>query len=187
MSANIRIAALCGSLRQGSFNRRLIAVARQVAPPEASIETAEIRDLPLYDEDVERAGIPAPVARLRGEIAAADAILFACPEYNFSITAALKNAIDWASRPPAPPIVGKPFAVMGAGGRLGAARAQYHLRQICGALDMKGVNKPEVFIANASAQFGQDGDLTDETARKLIAELVGNLCRWGVRLKAAQP
>ena len=187
MQQSVRVVALCGSLRQASFNRRLIGVAQAAAPAGMAIEIAEIRDLPLYDEDIEKAGMPAPVAWLRGQVAAADALLFACPEYNFSISGALKNAIDWASRPPNTPLTGKPYAIMGAGGRLGAARAQYHLRQICGAFDMKPVNKPEVFVINAPAQFDQAGALTDETARGLIRDLVANLHAWTLRLRMSQP
>jgi chromate reductase len=184
MTKPVRVVAMCGSLRKGSYNRMALAVAKTVLPAGMTIEEAEIGDLPLYNDDVYNAGCPAPAQRLRDQCAAADAVLFVTPEYNFSIPGVLKNAIDWASRPPNVPVLGKPYAVMGAaGGPLGTARAQYHLRQICVFLDMKAVNKPEVFIGAAHTKFDEQGNLKDDVARGLIKDLMTNLYNWTVKLK----
>jgi chromate reductase len=121
---------------------------------------------------------------LKDAIAASDAVLFVTPEYNRSIPGALKNAIDWASRPPDVPLLGKPVAMLGASpGILGTARAQYHLRQCCVFLDMHPVNKPEVFIAQAASKFDAQGRLTDQTARDLIGQLLVALRDWTIRLR----
>ena len=144
-----------------------------------TIETAEIGSIPLYNEDVRAQGFPPPVETLRRQIAAADALLFVTPEYNYSIPGVLKNAIDWASRPPDQPFAGKPVAIMGAGaGMAGTARAQYDLRRCCVFLDMHPLNKPEVLIFQAQNKFDAAGELTDETARGLIRDLMAALARW---------
>src|SRR5437588_8330379 len=146
----ITVLAICGSLRQGSFNKAALRTAIEEKPPGMTIETADIGSIPLYNEDVRALGFPPPVERLRGQIAAADALLFVTPEYNYSIPGVLKNAIDWASRPPDQPLAGKPAAVMGASqGTTGTVRAQYHLRQIGVFVDLRFINRPEVMIANA--------------------------------------
>ncbi|MBL8835139.1 MAG: NAD(P)H-dependent oxidoreductase [Alphaproteobacteria bacterium] len=184
MTQPIRVLALCGSLRQKSFNKMALAVAKSVAPAGMTIDVAEIGDLPLYNDDVYTAGCPAPAQRLRDQCAAADAFLFVTPEYNFSIPGVLKNAIDWASRPPNVPMFGKPCAIMGASmGPLGTGRAQYHLRQICVFLDLKPVNKPEVFIAAAHTKFDEQGNFKDEVGKGLIKDLMANLHAWTVKLK----
>src|SRR3954466_6152813 len=127
----MKIVGMSGSLRKGSFNSAALRAAQRLAPAGATIEIAEIGDLPLYNDDVRAAGYPPAAERLRAQLGAADAILFVTPEYNYSISGVLKNAIDWASRPPNQPFDGMPIAIMGAsGGILGTARAQYHLRQM---------------------------------------------------------
>ena len=129
--------------------------------------------------------VPAAVREFKRRIVAANAILFATPEYNYSIPGALKNAIDWASRPYGDSAwQGKPAAILGASpGHLGTARAQYHLRQVLVALDMSVVNQPEVMISNAAQRFDQDGKLTDELTRKSIQKLLSAL----LHLCAGQP
>ncbi len=185
MESNLHFLAICGSLRKGSYNRMALRAAVGLAPPAVSIESFDIAPLPPYDEDVRAAGFPAEVARLRGRIAAADAILFVTPEYNYSLPGVLKNAIDWASRPPDQPFDGKPMAVMGAsGGQSGTLRAQYHLRQIMIYLNGHFLNKPEVMIREAASRFDATGELVDEATRSLIRELVANLAAWTRRLKA---
>jgi len=184
MTQPVRVVAICGSLRKASFNRMALNFAKTVLPAGMTLEEAEIGDLPLYNEDVYQAGCPAPAQRLRDQCTAADAILFVTPEYNFSIPGVLKNAIDWASRPPNVPVLGKPYAVMGAAmGPLGTGRAQYHLRQIAVFLDMKAVNKPEVFINLAHTKFDEQGNLKDDVAKGLIKDLLANLYSWTVKLK----
>jgi chromate reductase len=135
---------------------------------------------------VKAQGFPEPVQKLREKIAQADGLVFATPEYNYSISGVLKNAIDWASRPPEQPFNEKAVAILGAsGGALGTARAQYHLRQMGIFLNMRFVNKPEVFIGGASTKFDAAGNLTDEATKGLIKDLMAELVTWSKRLKKA--
>ncbi len=125
-AGNISVLGICGSLRRGSYNMATLRTAIAVKPANVSVTVADISAIPLYDEDVRAQGFPAAVETLRRQIAAADALLFACPEYNYSMSGVLKNAIDWASRPPDQPFAGKPCAIIGAAaGMAGSARAQY--------------------------------------------------------------
>lgn len=180
---SLRVLGISGSLRKGSFNTALLRAAIELAPPGMRIETAELRDIPLYDEDVRAQGLPPSVQRLRERIASADALLVVTPEYNFSVPGVLKNAIDWASRPPQQPFAGKPLAIMGASSGLsGTMRAQYHLRQIAVFLDMLPLNKPEVFVRSGAERFA-DGRLTDEPTRKVVAEQLAALDAWVRRLR----
>lgn len=182
----MHILAIIGSLRAGSYNRMAVGAAIEVAPPDMQIEIAEIGDLPLYNQDVETAGIPPVVRRLKDQIKAADAILFASPEYNYSMPGVLKNAIDWVSRPPADnPFNGKPCAILSAStGMLGGARAQYHLRQSCVFLNLLPMNKPEVMIARAQEKFDANGKLTDDVTRKVLKSFMQSLQAWTVRMQA---
>jgi chromate reductase len=185
MAETIRVFVFCGSLRKGSFNRMAFRAAEELAPAGMSFESCDIGEMPLYNEDVREKGFPRPVHEMRERIRAADAVLFVTPEYNYSIPGVLKNAIDWASRPPDQPFAGKPAAIMGAStSMLGSARAQYHLRQSCVFLNMFPVNQPEVMIAAADKKFDAEGRLTDEMTRKFIAKLLVALADWTRRLKA---
>jgi len=181
----MRIVAISGSLREKSLNRAALRAAMRLAPEGVTIEPAVIGDLPLYNEDLRQQGsFPPAVVRLRSELAAADAILFVTPEYNYSVPGVLKNAIDWASRPPDQPFDGKPVAVMGASpGAFGTARAQYHLRQMLVFLNAHFVNRPEVMIGNAAGKFDEAGDLTDEATREHIRKLLLALQAWTLRLQ----
>ncbi|MGH6611460.1 MAG: NADPH-dependent FMN reductase, partial [Burkholderiaceae bacterium] len=161
------ILGISGSLRSGSYNTALLRAALEAVPDGTQMELARIDDFPLYNEDVRQAGFPPPVQRLREQIARADALLIVTPEYNYSIPGVLKNAIDWASRPPDQPFNEKPIALMGASpGMLGSARAQYHLRQCFVFLNAFVLNQPEVMVAKANERFDQEGRLTDEATRK---------------------
>jgi chromate reductase len=183
-SSAVKVVGISGSLRKGSYNTAALRAACELVPDGLAIEVADISELPLYNDDVRVQGFPPPAQALREKIAAADALLFATPEYNYSIPGVLKNAIDWASRPPDVPLLGKPVAMLGASpGILGTARAQYHLRQCCVFLDMHPVNKPEVFIAQAASKFDAQGRLTDQTARDLIGQLLVALRDWTIRLR----
>ena len=133
--------------------------------------------------------MPEVVKDFQRRIDEADALLVATPEYNYSMSGVLKNAIDWASRPspvrPAQPFDGKPIAMMGASaGMMGSARAQYHLRQSCVFLNMLPLNKPEVFVAAAQTKFDAEGRLTDERARTQIRQLLEALVGWARRVRA---
>jgi chromate reductase len=182
----VKILGVSGSLRKASFNSAALRAAKELAPEGVEFTIHEgLRDIPPYDDDLRTGeGYPASVQALRAAIKAADAVLIATPEYNYSISGVLKNAIDWASRPPEQPFDGKPVAIMGAsGGMLGTARAQYDLRKMFVFLNSHVLNKPEVMIAQAASKFDADGRLTDETTRGLIAQQLGALRDWTLRLK----
>jgi chromate reductase len=177
------VLGISGSLRRGSYNTAALRAALELLPEDMTLEIADIGEIPLYNEDVKQQGFPPPAQRLRDRIGAADALLFATPEYNYSVSGVLKNAIDWASRPPDSPVIGKPVGIMGATpGLWGTLRAQYHLRQTCVFLNMLPVNKPEVFIAQAQTKFDAQGSLTDPTTRDIIAQLLVSLRDWTRRL-----
>lgn len=180
----MKVLGISGSLRKASYNTAALQAARELAPAGMMIEQAEIGDIPLYNEDLRGAGLPASVERLRAQLAAADAVLFVTPEYNYSIPGVLKNAIDWASRQPNQPFDGKPVAIMGvAGSLLGTARAQYQLRQMLVFLNAFPVNKPEVFIGQAASKFDAEGRLTDEATRGFVRQLLEALEQWTARLQ----
>ena len=181
----VSVLGICGSLRKGSYNRMALNAAAELLPPDMTLESCEIGTLPLYNDDVRLAGYPKPAEEFRAKVKAADALLFVTPEYNYSISGVLKNAIDWGSRPPDQPFDGKPVAIMGASpGQSGTVRAQYHLRQTCVYLNMFPVNRPEVLIAGADRKFDAEGRLTDETTRKFLAQLLQALADWTERLRA---
>jgi chromate reductase len=181
----IRVLGLSGSLRRGSYNTAALRAAQELAPPGITIEFFEgLRDIPPYDDDQRQAGYPPVVEGLRTRIRAADALLIATPEYNYSVPGVLKNAIDWASRPPDQPFDGKPIAIMGASpGLLGTARAQYHLRQSFVFLNGMLLNRPEVMIGQAGTRFDADGRLTDAKTREFLQGLLVALRDWTLRLR----
>lgn len=174
--SDIKILGIVGSLRKQSYNRFALKAAQDLVPDGAVLELIELHGIPVFDQDNELTP-PASVLEFKRRILAADAILFATPEYNYSVPGGLKNAIDWASRPSHNSAwLGKPAAMLGASlGNLGTARAQYHLRQILVTLNMPVVNQPEVMIANADLRFAPDGRLTDEPTRQFIQMLLGAL------------
>ena len=186
MSSPITILGIAGSLRKGSYNRAALRAAQQLAPDTCRVEIFELDGIPPFNQDDE-GNVPAKVTALKQAIRSADAILIVTPEYNYSVPGVLKNAIDWASRPYGDSAwEGKPVAVMGAaGGPLGSARAQYHLRQMFVFLNMFPVNKPEVMISAAHEKFDAQGNLTNEHSRKLIRQLLENLVAWTLRLRGA--
>src|SRR6202023_1472898 len=178
-ASGTKVLGICGSLRKDSYNMAALRVAIEQKPAGMTVEVADISQFPLYNEDVRAQGFPPPVQKLREQIAAADALLFACPEYNYSMSGVLKNAIDWASRPPDQPFAGKPCAIIGAAaGMAGSARAQYDLRRSCVFLDMHPLNKPEVLIGQAQSKFDAEGKLLDEVAHNLLRDLLANLAAW---------
>jgi chromate reductase, NAD(P)H dehydrogenase (quinone) len=185
MADAVKVLAFCGSLRQGSYNRMALRAALELVPEGMTIEVFDrIREFPLYDEDVKAKGFPPPVEEFREKIRAADALLIVTPEYNYSMPGVLKNAIDWASRPPDQPFHDKAVAVMGASpGVIGTARAQYHLRQSLVFLNAFFVNKPEVMIGGAPQKFDDKGNLTDEATRTFIRQLLEGLADLTRRLK----
>jgi chromate reductase len=183
MNNLIEILGFAGSLRKGSYNKALLRAAAELVPAQASLEIFDLNDIPIFNQDLE-SSIPEAVARFKKKIRAADALLIATPEHNFSVPGVLKNAIDWASRPHADnSFEGKPVAIISAStGMLGGARAQYHLRQTFVFLNMYPVNKPEIFVSFAGQKFDSEGRLTDGKTRELIAELLVSLVAWVRRL-----
>ena len=168
----IEVVGLSGSLRRNSYNTALLQAAMELVPDGMLIKPVPI-DLPLYNEDIREHGYPASVEKLRSQIARADAVLIATPEYNYSVPGVLKNAIDWVSRPPDQPFEKKPVAIMGASpGRIGTARAQYHLRQSFVFLNSAVLNKPEIMVGGAANIFDHNGRLTDESTREYVKRLL---------------
>lgn len=182
---NVKVLGFAGSLRKDSYNKAALRAAAELLPSGMALEICDLAAIPLFNEDVERAGVPEAVLEFKGRITAADALLIATPEYNYSLPGVLKNALDWASRPPGlSALTGKPLAIMGASiGYFGTMRAQYHLRQVCVVLNMYPLNGPEVFIPGASSKFDEAGRLTDATARDAIGELLQALQEWTIRLR----
>lgn len=187
MSEKINVLAFAGSLRKGSYNKALIRTALDVAPENVVLEVFDLEGIPLFNQEFE-ANPPQRVKEFKDKIRNADAILIATPEYNYSISGVLKNAIDCASRPRADtPLEGKPVAIMSAStGRFGGARAQYHLRQTFIFLNMQPVNRPEVMLSDAPHNVDADGNVTNEQTRRLIMQLLEALAAWTIKLKEKQ-
>jgi chromate reductase len=180
----ISILGFAGSLRKGSFNKAILRAATELLPENAEIEIFDLEGIPLFNQDKEHE-YPQKVLEFKSRIKAADAILIATPEYNYSIPGVLKNAIDCASRPYGDnAFKGKPVAIMGASvGMLGTARAQYHLRQSFVFLDVYTVNSPEVMVPFAADKVDAQGRLSDPKAKELIAELIKSLVDLALRQK----
>ncbi len=177
-SEKIKVLGISGSLRKSSFNTGLLRAASEILPDNMTLEIFDLSEIPLYNIDLEASGTPEPVMVFKEKIRNADALLFAITEYNYSVSGVLKNAIDWASRPVKDsPLSGKPFAMMGAGGGLGTARAQYHFRQIAIFTDMVTFNKPELMVPKAFEKFDSNGNLTDDTVRARIRDLLTELAK----------
>jgi chromate reductase len=180
----MKILGISGSLRKGSLNTAALHEAASLLPAGVSLSVAEIGDLPLMNQDLEQDGkFPAAVERLRAEILAADALLFATPEYNASIPAPLKNAVDWGSRPPNV-FAGKPVAIIGVSpGALGTSRAQYPLRHTLGVLSVQMLSQPEVFSGGAGQKFDADGKLTDAGTRDFLAKMLVTFIAFAERVR----
>ena len=175
----VSILGFAGSLRKGSYNRAILRAAPEFVPADASLEIYDLEGLPLFNQDLE--GTPtAKVKEFKSKICAADGILIATPEYNYSIPGVLKNAIDCGSRPYGDnAFEGKPVAIMGASISVnGTARAQYHLRQCFVWLNMYPLNQPEVMVPAAQEQIDDSGCVTDAKTREKIKELVEAFVVW---------
>jgi chromate reductase len=172
----VTIIGLCGSLRNGSFNRMLLQAAVELSPPGTTIEPESIGEIPLYDAEVEEQGMPLVVQRLKDRIAEADGLLIATPEYNNSIPGVLKNAIDWLSRPAEdiPRVFrGRPVAIMGATiGSGGTALSQAAWLPVLRFLGMRPWFEGAVLISEAARQFDGDGRLADAATRQRIRTFV---------------
>ena len=160
---------ICGSVRKASLNRALLVAVGGALPETATFSIHDgLEHLPIFSSDLDD---PPRVAELKAAIAAADGVIFAVPEYNYSIPGGLKNALDWVSRPPASsPMRGKPIGIVGAAtGMSGTIRAQSHMRQMLIYSDSPCLGQPEVLIPRAHERFAADGTLTDESTRQLLA------------------
>lgn len=165
---------ICGSLRAGSFNRKLLAEAVSLYAP-GDYREGNIR-LPLYDGDLEERGIPPEVTALAEAIRGAEAVVIATPEYNKALPGGLKNALDWVSRTKLSPWRDKPVAIISAaGGRAGGDRSQFSLRLAMVPFRAEVLAGPEVLVGEASAQFDAAGRLVNERYIKTLAELMDDL------------
>ena len=181
--ADLKVLGITGSLRKASYNTAALRACAELLPRGMTLRITSIADIPMFNQDVFDAGLPDPAKRFRAEVAEADGLLIASPEHNFSLSAALKNAIDWGSRAPNQVFQEKPVAIFSAtGGPLGGARVQYDLRRILGQLVAHVQPKPEVFIGAAQSKFDAQGKLTDETTRKFLTELLAGFKVWIERM-----
>jgi chromate reductase len=183
----MQLLGLVGSLRRASHNRALLrAIAAELPEGVTLEEYPRLGELPLFNSDLP--DVPEPVEDLKAAIAAADGLVFVTPEYNYSIPGVLKNAIDWASRPPSTsPLRGKPVGIASTSiGMSGGMRAQYHLRQILLYTNTLAMAQPEVIIPHSRDRFSAEGEITDESTRKLLALFGAELVAW-VRKLATSP
>jgi chromate reductase len=180
----MRFLGFAGSLRRASYNHGLVRAAVELAPSGLIVDVFDLRDLPLYNQDVEDAGEPASVVAFKEAIARADALLVATPEYNHGVPGVLKNAIDWASRPRVTsPLRDKSVAVVGASpGNGSTARAQAQLRDAFVFTGACVMPQPELLIGAAASHFDEDGNLTDPALRASLLELMEALRAWTVRI-----
>ena len=183
----IKVLGISGSLRALSYNSGALRAVPTILPDGVEFEVAELTGIPFYNADVEQAGFPDAVKEFRARVAEASALIFAVPEYNFSLSGVLKNALEWLSRPPDSPVNGKPCAVFGASvSPLGTARGQFHFRHVCVSLNMIVVNVPHVDIANAKLKFDAQSRLTDEASLTALRQLLAELKALTLRLRAGQ-
>lgn len=178
--AGRRVIGIAGSLRSGSYNRALINAAVELSGPEMAIDPFDLGGIPLYSYDIEQQGDPGPVERFKQAIADADGMLIATPEYQQGVPGVLKNALDWASRPPGGSVLrDKPVAIMGASlGMTGTARAQTQLRQALTYNDCGTLTRPEVLVGRAHEKFDAHGQLIDEATRKAVRDLLVAFNDW---------
>lgn len=179
MKDKIKIIAIPGSLRKKSFNRMLVNSLDLLKPENMEIEIADLSDIPLYNGDVEDAGIPASVAAFKEKIKKSDGVITATPEYNHAMPGVLKNALDWASRPPYNPFDGKPAGIIGAStGLSGTISAQENFRHVAALLNMHVMNYPVVLVRNAQDKFGEDGFLADERTGDILRKYLLAFSLW---------
>ncbi len=180
-----RIAVFVGSLRKESFNRKMAGALPELAPPSLQLEIVEIGGLPFYNQDFDdEKNPPAAWIEFRNRVRSFDGFLFVSPEYNRSVTAVLKNAVDVGSRPYGESVWGgKPGAIISVSpGAMGGFGANHHLRQSFVFLDILPMQQPEAYIANAARLFDADGRLTDESTRKYIAKFLAAFTAWVERV-----
>jgi chromate reductase, NAD(P)H dehydrogenase (quinone) len=164
------VVGFAGSLRRASYNRALLQAAAELAVPRLHVVVHDLSPIPLYNADVESAGVPSAVMELRAAVRQADGLLIATPEYNHGVPGVLKNAIDWLSRPPRESALsGKVAAIMGASpGMTGTARSQTQLRQAFVFTNTYALLQPEVLVGRAHEKFDAEGHLTDQSTREFL-------------------
>jgi chromate reductase len=179
MSRNYKIIVLVGSLRKVSLNLKLARAVVKQFPPEFSFEFANLGDIPLYNQDLDNA-MPAAAVKLKQQLAASDAILIVTPEHNRSLPAALKNAIDWGTRPPGQnSLTGKPSGMMGISpSAVGTGICQQHLRTILAAEGSLAFTLPEVFLQWKEGLIDDQDVITNETTRKFLQGWVDGFVKW---------
>ena len=178
--ATLNVISICGSLRRGSYNRMLLNSLPELAPDGMKITESPTIEMPLYNADVQEKGFPAAAKALSDAIRAADGVMIVTPEYNYSAPGVLKNAIDWVSRMPDQPFIGKPVAFQSASqGPLGGARVQYHMRQMMVFLDAMPFNKPEIFVGAAQTKMDDaKGVLKDQPTRDIIKQQLAGFAKF---------
>lgn len=183
-SSKLVILGISGSGRKRSYNTALLEAAKLLLPQDATLEVVDVSKLPLYNQDLEH-DLPEAVKELKKKIRSVDAILIATPEHNYSVTAVLKNAIEWGNRPPRDASwSGKPAAVISAStGLRGGVRAQLHLRQIMIDLNMYPINRPLLLVASAKDKFNEDLQLTDEETLQTLRDVLSSLVEWTGKLQ----
>lgn len=179
-----KIKLIVGSLRKDSINKKLARALEKAGNGLFEFKTIDISQIPVYNGDLE-AALPAPVQRLKDEVAACDAVLFVTPEYNRSIPGVLKNVLDWGSRPMGANVwSGKPAAMTGAAeGSIGTAVAQSHLRSVLCVLGMRLTVQPELYFQYKAEFFGDDGQVTDERTLKYLQRFLSAFKGWIDELK----
>jgi chromate reductase len=187
MKTSLKVLAMAGSNRRYSYNRALLKASQNLAPGNLEIELYDLADIPMFNEDLE-SDPPAIVVEFKKRIAEADGLLFAAPEYNYSLSAILKNAIDWASRPAKASVLDmKPTGIMGGTiGMSGTIRSQQHLRQVALWTNMMDMKKPEVLVARVHEKFDKDLNLTDEPLREHLKKFLSAFENWISMVKNAE-
>lgn len=185
MSDKLNVVVICGSLRKGSYNAAVARALPGLAPAELSLTPApSFEKFPPYNADVQAAGVPADVTAFANAIKAADGVVIVTPEYNWSIPGALKNALDWCSKLKDVPFEGKPVAIQSAaGGPLGGARMQYHLRMTLMSIDAIAFAKPEIFVSFAAKKINEAGELTDEPTKEIIGKQLAGFAKFIKKMK----
>jgi chromate reductase len=180
MAETLRILGFAGSLRAASLNRALLRAAIENAPEGVTIEAFDLAEVPLYNGDIEAAGVPPGVAAFKQAVAAADGVLMVTPEYNHGVPGVMKNAIDWASRPPREaPLGGKPVGIIGASpGATGTARGQSQLRQAFEFTNSYCMPQPELLVFRAHEKFDAEGNLTDAVTREYLQKYLTAFAVW---------
>lgn len=180
MTTQTRVVGFAGSLRRGSYNRALLRAVEELAPDAMAFEIVSIDDVPLFNQDVEAAGVPAAVEKLRRAVAAADGLLISTPEYNHGVSGVTKNAVDWLSRPPRQSVLdGKPVAILGASpGITGTARGQSQLRQSLVFTNSPVLPQPEVLVYRAHEKLDEEGRLVHDSTRTHLEKFLAAFVDW---------